>query len=552
MIYIKKKGYNLKDVIKHILAEAINKIYTDDDFVNLIEVQNVTAKSVKADFFTNISMKLAKILKSSPMIIAEEIIKNSSLSDDITADIVKPGYINFTIADIKKNDIISSINNSDSLIAHCKSNKKKKINVEFVSANPTGPLHVGHGRGVIYGNIIAKFLKIQGHNVSKEYYVNDHGNQIRKLCLSVFSKIDTKYSKNEDDLYQGAYIKEIAILLEKNNLELPQKNGKNSQDIYIPEGTREFIVKNMINRIKDQLDSLNISFDNWFYESSLFDEKNKYRPDKLIKKLRDSGNLCNDGTAAVMLQAEEPRVLIKSDGTYTYFATDLAYHHLKMEEYDIVIDIWGADHHGYIPRMKVGLEALGHDTKKLDVHLIQFANLFRDGQKISMSTRKGEYVELNELSDEIGKDAINFFYLTKNKDQHLDFDLNIAINQNKNNPVFYIQYAYARIEKILMEVNNYQDKDYTLESLKNELEREIITTLINFHEVSSKTIMELQPHLMTHYLQKLAQDFHSYYANVKILDIDNIDYSRIHLIAAVQKVIKCGLDLLNINAPKVM
>ncbi len=552
MIYIKKKGYNLKDVIKHILAEAINKIYTDDDFVNLIEVQNVTAKNVKADFFTNISMKLAKILKSSPMIIAEEIIKNSSLSDDITADIVKPGYINFTIADIKKNDIISSINNSDSLIAHCKSNKKKRINVEFVSANPTGPLHVGHGRGVIYGNIIAKFLKIQGHNVSKEYYVNDHGNQIRKLCLSVFSKIDTKYSKNEDDLYQGAYIKEIAILLEKNNLELPHKTGKNSQDIYIPEGTREFIVKNMINRIKDQLDSLNISFDNWFYESSLFDEKNKYRPDKLIKKLRDSGNLCNDGTAAVMLKAEEPRVLIKSDGTYTYFATDLAYHHLKMEEYDIVIDIWGADHHGYIPRMKVGLEALGHDTKKLDIHLIQFANLFRDGQKISMSTRKGEYVELNELSDEIGKDAINFFYLTKNKDQHLDFDLNIAINQNKNNPVFYIQYAYARIEKILMEVNNYQDKDYTLESLKNELEREIITTLINFHEVSSKTIMELQPHLMTHYLQKLAQDFHSYYANVKILDIDNIDYSRIHLIAAVQKVIKCGLDLLNINAPKVM
>ena len=447
----------MKKIIKDILVDAINCTYTNSEFIELIEVQNVTAKNVEADFFSNISMKLAKELKENPMHIAQEITKNISKIDDIQIDIVKPGYINFIVNDKEKNNIISIINNGNDLLGHCKTNDKLKINVEFVSANPTGPLHVGHGRGVIYGNIIAKFLKIQGHNVTKEYYVNDHGNQIRKLCLSVFSHIDELYAKNEDDLYQGEYTKEIAVLIKKNNMELPIIPKTSDQLIDIPEDTRNFIVKNMVDRIKTQLNNLNIKFDNWFYETSLFDEKSKYKPDHLIQKLEKSGNLHNDGTNAIMLKAEEPRVLVKSDGTYTYFATDLAYHHLKMEEYDIVIDVWGADHHGYIPRMEAGLKALGHKTDKLDIHLIQFANLYRDGEKISMSTRKGEYVELNELGDEIGYDAINFFYLTKNKDQHLDFDLNVAINQNKNNPVFYIQYAHARIEKILTEVGGYQD-----------------------------------------------------------------------------------------------
>jgi len=540
------------------LADSIKKTYEDDKFVELIEVQNVTAKNIKADYFTNISMKLAKELKINPIKIADQIVKNLSSFNDIQVDIVKPGYINFLVEDTKKNNIISLINKSDDLLKNCKTEKKLRINVEFVSANPTGPLHIGHGRGVIYGNIIAKFLIIQGHDVTKEYYVNDHGNQIRKLCLSILAHINENYSGNEDDLYQGDYTKEIALLLEKNNIKLPDipksldEAHTTSSHINIPNDTRDFIVKNMIRKIKDQLDKLDIEFDNWFYETSLFDKANKYKPEDLITKLRKSDDIYDDGTDAILLKAEEPRVLVKSDGTYTYFATDLAYHYLKLKEYDRVIDIWGADHHGYIPRMEAGLKALGHDINKLDVHLIQFANLFRDGEKISMSTRKGQYVELDQLSDEIGKDAINFFYLTKNKDQHLDFDLDIAIKQNKNNPVYYIQYAHARIEKILNEVNDYKSKEYDFSSLNHELEKELISTLIKFEEVSNKTIMGLQPQLMTHYLQKLAQCFHSYYANIKILNDGKADYSKVHLIAAVQKVIKCGLDLLNINSPKVM
>ena len=540
------------------LADSIKKTYEDDKFVELIEVQNVTAKNIKADYFTNISMKLAKELKINPIKIAGQIVKNLPSFNDIQVNIVKPGYINFLVEDIKKNNIISLINKSDDLLKNCKTEKKLRINVEFVSANPTGPLHIGHGRGVIYGNIIAKFLIIQGHDVTKEYYVNDHGNQIRKLCLSILTHINENYSENEDDLYQGDYTKEIALLLEKNNIKLPDipksLDGAHptSSHINIPNDTRDFIVKNMISKIKDQLDKLDIEFDNWFYETSLFDKANKYKPEDLITKLRKSDDIYDDGTDAILLKAEEPRVLVKSDGTYTYFATDLAYHYLKLKEYDRVIDIWGADHHGYIPRMEAGLKALGHDISKLDIHLIQFANLFRDGEKISMSTRKGQYVELDQLSDEIGKDAINFFYLTKNKDQHLDFDLDIAIKQNKNNPVYYIQYAHARIEKILNEVDDYKSKEYDFSSLNHELEKELISTLIKFEEVSNKTIMGLQPQLMTHYLQKLAQCFHSYYANVKILNDGKADYSKVHLIAAVQKVIKCGLDLLNINSPKVM
>ena len=262
----------MKELIKNTLTNAIIKTYKQSNFSELIEVQSVTAKNVEADFFSNISMKLAKKLKNNPMSIAKDIIKNIPETNDIKISIVQPGYINFLIMDKKKNDIIATINNCDDLLSECRTKNKKKINVEFVSANPTGPLHVGHGRGVIYGNIIAKFLKIQGHDVTKEYYVNDFGNQIKKLCLSVFSQIDQRYGENEDDLYQGDYIKELADLVYKNNLELPTIDGNiknmtaDEEDGYTPKSTRKFIVDTMIDRIKSQLNKLDISFDSWFYE----------------------------------------------------------------------------------------------------------------------------------------------------------------------------------------------------------------------------------------------------------------------------------------------
>ena len=561
MIYIRN---NVKNNLKNIIIEALKKSFEIEAVEGLVEIQKA-AKNVGSDYCTNIAMKLAKQLKMDPMEVADKILLQIEKSDMYECSAAKPGYINFIIKNTQKNNIVREILDSNNLLESYKTNQPKKINVEFVSANPTGPLHVGHGRGAIYGNIIAKFLKIQGHNVTKEYYLNDWGKQTEMLFMSVMINTELRFKKNpktgnrvskenlikdsglEGDVYQGEYIKNIA-----NDYDKEFK----AEDYPTPEerwaGSKAFIVDRVTKLIKKALNNLDITFDNWFAETQLHHKENDsdsiYK--KVLKKLADTDHLIKI-EGAIMLKSDEPRVLIKSNQEITYFASDLAYHDLKMKKYDRVIDVWGADHHGYVPRMIAGLKALGHDTDKLDIHLIQFANLFRGKEKVSMSTRKGEFVELEALRKEIGNDAMNFFYLTKNKDQHLDFDLNLAITENKNNPVYYIQYAHARIEKILNEAKNYQSHKYDLESLDNELEQNIVSTLLDFNEICEKTIMGLQPHMMTHYLQKLAQDFHSYYANVKILT-DEINYSRIYLIAAIQKVLKCGLDLLNINAPKEM
>ena len=541
----------MKNNLKNIIIEALKKSFEIEAIEGSVEIQKA-AKNVGSDYCTNIAMKLAKQLKMGPMKVADKILLQIEKSDMYESSTAKPGYINFIIKNTQKNNIVREILDSNNLLESCKTDQPKKINIEFISANPTGPLHVGHGRGAIYGNIIAKFLKIQGHNVTKEYYLNDRGNQIETLVSSVFAKIDSRWAADKEELYQGEYINIIATKLKAQSQDIIL-SGKNDDKSLIPEVSQRYreltglILEMTIGMIKTPLEKLNIKFDNWFSEES---DIRAEVVSKILEKLETSGHTVQkDG--ALMLKADEPRVLIKSDGNFTYFLTDLAYHDLKMKEYDMVINIWGADHHGYVPRMIAGLNALGHNTDKLDIHLIQFANLFRGKEKVSMSTRKGEFVELETLRKEIGNDAMNFFYLTKNKDQHLDFDLNLAITENKNNPVYYIQYAHARIEKILNETKNYQSHKYGLESLDNELEQNIISTLLDFNEVCEKTIMGLQPHMMTHYLQKLAQDFHSYYANVKILT-DEIDYSKIYLIAAIQKVLKCGLDLLNINAPKEM
>ena len=535
----------MKNKIKNLLIEALEKNFAKEELIKLVEVQQATAKHIKADYFSNIAMKLSKVLKKDPMEIAKDILKDIKENDLCTYDIARPGYINFIIKDTKKNNIVLEILKNKNPIDSIKSKSPKKIHLEFVSANPTGPLHIGHGRGAIYGNIIAKFLRLQGHDVHTEYYINDVGKQMDLLFHSIFKK-NFADNTSDEDLYKGEYINDIAKKLEDKYPEF--KNV--SKPIKDPEKRKwiKVICNYMIeNYIKKDFEQLGISFDNWFYENSLFESKSV---EKILKKLDKSGHT-KKHEGALMLKADELRPLIKSNGDYTYLSSDLAYHDYKLSEFDLVINIWGADHHGYVPRIRLGMEALGHNVKKLDIHLIQFANLYRGKEKISMSTRKGEFVMLKTLIDEIGNDAINFFYLTKKKDQHLDFDLNLAISEDKNNPVYYIQYAHARIEKLLNEAGDYMNHDYNPDGFEDNLEKNLIDSMNTFGEICEKSITNLEPHLMTHYLQKLAQDFHSYYANVKLLT-KNIDYSKIYLIAAVQKVLKCGLELLNINAPKQM
>ncbi len=542
----------MKDHIKKEIIRVLKELYDLSELGEIVEIQKTSNKHITSDYFSNIAMKLAKTLKVSPLQIAEKIMSNISDDRNYQVWVAKPGYINFTLNQSEKNNVVLEILNSDNLLSGVKAENVKKVIVEFVSANPTGPLHVGHGRGAIYGNIISKYLEIQGHKVHKEYYVNDYGNQINRLIISVFSKIDNSIAVGNTDLYEGDYINDISreiqelMKKEKWGIEIKNilENNKHSKKL---EACRKVIINSILKSIKESLSMLGIKFDNWFSESMLFEEN---LVDETIARLKENGKTIKK-EGALMFNDDDPRVLIKSNGEYTYFASDLAYHDRKMKEFDKVINIWGADHHGYVTRVCKGLESLGHDIDKLDIHLIQFANLYRGKEKVSMSTRKGEFVELDTLTREIGIDAINYFYLMRSKDQHLDFDLEMAVSSNKNNPVYYIQYAHARIEKILSQAPDYEEFEFNYKNLASKQEGELVNKLNNFSEVCKKSIMSLKPQVMTNYLYDLSKLFHGYYANERIIK-DQINYSQIYLLAAVKKVIKCGLGTINIGAPREM
>ena len=542
----------MKDYIKKEIIRVLKENYQLAEAEDIVEIQKTSNKHVASDYFSNIAMKLAKILKEKPLQIAKKIMSAINSDGSFEVWVAESGYINFTLNQSQKVNIIKKIINSDNLLAGVKTKDAKKIIVEFVSANPTGPLHVGHGRGAIYGNIISKFLEIQGHRVHKEYYVNDFGNQINKLVISVFSRIDESIGLEYTDLYEGDYINDISeeirdFMKEEGwNIEIRNmlENNEYSKKL---EACRKIIVNSILKNIRDSLSKLGIVFNNWFSESMLFEGN---LVDKTIARLKETGKtIKKDG--ALMFNDDEPRVLIKSNGEYTYFASDLAYHDKKMKEYDRVINIWGADHHGYVNRVCKGLESLGHDVDKLDIHLIQFANLYRGKEKVSMSTRKGEFVELDTLLKEIGIDAINYFYLMRSKNQHLDFDLEVAVSSNKNNPVYYIQYAHARIEKILSQVPNYREFEFNHKNLINKQEGDLVDQLANFSDICKKSIINLKPQILTNYLYDLSQLFHGYYASERIIK-DEINYSQVYLLAAIQKVVKCGLETINIQAPKEM
>ncbi len=542
----------MKNRIKTEIIRVLKEIYDLSELEEIIEIQKTSNKHVASDYFSNIAMKLAKTLGENPLQIAEKIMSTINSEQNYQVWVAKPGYINFTLNQSQKNNVILEILDSENLLLEVKTENAKRIIVEFVSANPTGPLHVGHGRGAIYGNIISKYLEIQGHEVHKEYYVNDFGNQINKLVISVFSKIDKSIATENNDLYEGDYITDISKKVEelmKNEewnigIKTILENNEHSRKL---EACRKLIVNSILKSIKDSLSNLGIVFNNWFSESTLFEDN---IVDNTIAKLKENGKTIKK-EGALMFNDDDPRVLIKSNGEYTYFASDLAYHDKKMREFDKVINVWGADHHGYVHRIYKGLEALGHDIDKLDIHLIQFANLYRGKEKVSMSTRKGEFVELDTLLKEIGIDAINYFYLMRSKDQHLDFDLEVAVSSNKNNPVYYIQYAHARIEKILSQVPNYEEFEFNYKNLSTKQEGDLVNKLSNFSDACKKSIINLKPQIMTNYLYDLSQIFHGYYASEKIIK-DEINYSQIYLLAAIQRVIRCGLGTMNIEAPKEM
>ena len=562
--------------IKSKIVDTLTKLYGSVDAIDslIIEVNRTTDTS-HGDLYTNVAMKLAKLLRKNPLLIAEEISKNFEAIDSIEKiEIAKPGYINFFLTQSNKFNELNRIINDDLIIL--KESNKKNIHIEYVSANPTGPLHIGHGRGMIVGDTTARFLTYQGHSVNREYYVNDAGRQIDLLLvstlLSYLNREDHVFSdeKESDEgllvTYKGSYINEVSKIISSFLEEIDGqkvlsllnepidtlikflKKHKNYLSI------RKSLVNVIINDyIKEDLSSVNIEFDSWYYESDLYKTGllNKILVDLENKKLsyKKDGALWFKNTK---FGEEKDRVLVKSNGDMTYFSTDIAYHAHKFKQYDLLIDIWGADHHDYAIRLTNAMKALGYDVdNRLQIHLIQFANLIRGGKSISMSTRSGDFYPLQELVKEIGCDATKFFYLTKKKEQHLEFDVDLAIEKNKNNPIYYIQYAHARIKRIINDIKQQVIEKEDLNNLKTKNENELIELINLYQDTINKATKEIRPDIITNYLYKISQAFHSYYAETKILSSE-IKGEKILLIKCVDKIILNGFQLLDIEPMDVM
>ena len=561
----------MKERITSKIAEIIESLYGSFNNVSTVNIEvNKTNDKSHGDYYTNVAMKLAKIVKKNPLLIAEEINSACVSIDDVTnIEIAAPGYINFFVSNSNKYSELKRIL-ADNII-FSKNHDLQNVHVEFVSANPTGPLHIGHGRGMILGDTTARFLSLQGNKVTREYYINDAGRQIDLLLVSVLLShlsiknhifSDEKNSKEGHLVtYKGAYIDDIAIIIKNNLNKINEKDIinlldkpidtlisyiKNHNDYF---NIRESLVNTVIDQyIKKDLSSLGVVFDNWFNESKLY--KSGLLESTLGEIANKNLSYSKDGALwfrNTNFSEDKDRVLIKSNGDMTYFATDIAYHISKFEKYDVLINIWGADHHDYAIRLTTALKALGYDVdNRLQIHLVQFANLVRSGKSISMSTRSGDFYPIKKLVSEIGDDATKYFYLTKKKEQHLEFDVDLAIKKNKKNPIYYIQYAHARITKIMYDLDKNRIEKEDLNNLNTKNEIILIELIDNYQNTMNKAINNIRPDLITNYLYKLSQAFHSYYAETKILS-SKIKGERITLIQCVDKIILNSLKVLNIK-----
>ena len=529
---------------------------------------------------SNICMIVASQLKLNPKKLSSDLAdKLDSLKIFEKVESAGPGFINVTL---KREDFLSTlkiINQQKEKFGESSVNSNRKVQIEFVSANPTGPLHVGHGRGAAYGDALARILSATGSNVEKEYYVNDAGRQIDILSASVIMKMyESDNHFFPQNAYKGKYIEDLGKkILEKDNFNLiidksildslPKDPEKEIDEIisYLKnhfqegwEAVKDFSLESIIKDIKNDLRSFNVEFNNWFYESSLGSlDDSKSEISVAINRLEENKQAYKkDG--AIWLNTENSgddkhRVLVRDDGRATYFASDVAYHKNKIDRgFDEIINIWGADHHGYIKRIESSIEGLGSKKEKLIVKLVQFANLYKDGSKVKMSTRSGEFYSLNDLIEDIGSDAARFYYLSKQADQHLDFDIDLAKSDSKENIFYYIQYAHARIfslEEKYKELKSSKNiKEFNLSNIEYLKCDKLIHEISKYPDIVNKSAFSCQPHLIIFYLRDLSQIFHSYYNDNHILseERDNQEFI-INCMSSVRQIISNGLNLLGIS-----
>ncbi len=526
----------------------------------IIELE-VTRDEAHGDYASNVAMVIASQARKNPRAIAQAIV--AKLKDDggllSRVEIAGPGFINFFVREERWRGLLLEIERLRERYGTLAIGTGRKVQVEFVSANPTGPLHIGHARGAVTGDVIANILRASGHDVVKEYYINDVGNQMRTLGRSVYLRYRETFGEAIDfpsDHYQGDYIAELAR-------EILSRDGQRylgkPEDEILPFFTA-YAAGSIMQGIKDDLAAFGVLFDCYFSEGKLYENDGVM---KLLGELQEKGHVYKEGDTlwfrSTAFGDEKDRVVIRDTGTPTYFAADIAYHKNKFDRgFDTVIDVWGADHHGYIPRLKASIEALGGNREALRIILVQLVSLLRDGKPVAMSTRAGEYVTLRQVIDEVGKDAARYNFLMRRSDSQLDFDLELAKRQSNENPVFYVQYAHARISSIVrMAAERGMDvpggESAALELLKLPEEIQLIKAVIRYPEVIEGAAKALEPHRVTFFLNELAGIFHSYYNKNRVITDDAaLSRARLFLVSTIGQVLRNALGVLGVSAPEKM
>ncbi|MBC8286618.1 MAG: arginine--tRNA ligase [Nitrospinae bacterium] len=550
----------MKTAIKQIIHDALEKARQAGE-LELSSFPEIVVEKPKdekmGDFSTNIAMTLARSERKSPKVIAESVarhLENGELSQAVVAG---PGFINIKMSREFFLERLRNVVTQGEDFGKSDAGQGIKILIEFVSANPTGPLHVGHGRGAAVGDALARILKKAGYDLSSEYYINDVGNQMNFLGRSTwlrYRELMGEAIEFPDNHYRGDYIKGIASeIIDQKGDEFLNKPEEDCIPFF-----RKFAKDNILKGIEKDLSEFRVSFDNWFSEESLYEDKSV---EKAVDWLRSQGHVYEkDGAVWLKSSAfddDKDRVIVKQTGERTYFCSDIAYHQNKIKRgFKKIINLMGADHHGYVPRMEAVLEAMGYDKKIFKILLVQFVSLLRAGEKVSMSTRSGEFETLADVVSEVGVDAARYFFLMRSSDTHLDFDLELAKKETPDNPVFYIQYAHARICSIFRaaeEKGVLYDRSVDLSPLRDDEEFAIIQAILAFPEIVEKSARALEVHRISHYLLDLVSRFHGYYSRHRVISDDELlTQARLFLLDALRITIRNGFELMGISSPEKM
>lgn len=578
----------MKDLLAQSLREAAAKVSELQDCeLPQPEIEDTRDPS-HGDFASNYAMKLAKIARMAPRQLAEKILAELTANEVIAkTEIAGPGFINFFVqTDARYAGVRAALADRD-CFGHQAARDKPHVLVEFISANPTGPLHVGHGRHAAYGDSVARILRAAGNRVTTEYYVNDAGRQMEILAVSVLVRAMQQHGEAiglPKAGYQGAYITAFAKSVADQYADVKSDaitateiaDSDENKDLYVDAliqnaqtvlGAERFAslrrqsMRSILDDIRDDLAEFGVEQDIWFSEESLASDGSI---SGAIERVTENGHMFEQNGAqwfrASAMGDEKDRVVVRDNGKTTYFASDIAYHFNKRERgFDHLLNIFGADHHGYIARLEAGLEAMGYERTSLEVELVQFVSLFRQGQKVAMSTRSGQFETLRQLRHEVGNDAARFFYVMRSHDQHLDFDLDLATSKTNENPVYYVQYAHARVASIfrqLTEAGLTHDQEAgvdQLAKLETEEERLVAADIARYPEVIQRAATQRAPHTLANYLRELATHFHSLYnAHKTLVDESDVRNARLSLALATQVVIANGLALLGVSAPERM